>query len=93
MDKQTSGCNSPHDWLTCLAMDLAVWLLCGAKNGISGCHLAIFGVDISFACHFVAPIHPLLFTPIRVLVVLATPVKNYLKKLAIQLAIHSTVGA
>ena len=73
-------------------MDLAVWLLCGAENGISGCHLAIFGVDTSFAYHFVAPIHPLLFTPIRVLVVLATLVKNYLKKLAIQLAIHSTVG-
>ena len=24
LDKQTSSCNSPHDWLTNLAMDLAV---------------------------------------------------------------------
>ena len=23
LDKQTAGCNSPHDWLVCLAMDLA----------------------------------------------------------------------
>ena len=31
--------------------------------------------------------------PVGVLVVLTTPVKNYLKWQAIQLAIHSTVGA
>ena len=23
LDKQTAGCNSPHNWLVCLAMDLA----------------------------------------------------------------------
>ena len=23
LDKQTAGCNSSHDWLACLAMDLA----------------------------------------------------------------------
>ena len=23
LDKQTAGCNSTHDWLVCLAMDLA----------------------------------------------------------------------
>ena len=23
LDKQTAGCNSPHDWLVSLAMDLA----------------------------------------------------------------------
>ena len=23
LDKQTAGCNPPHDWLACLAMDLA----------------------------------------------------------------------
>ena len=27
LDKQTAGCNSPHDWLMSLAMDLAALLL------------------------------------------------------------------
>ena len=25
LDKQTADCNSPHDWLVCLAMDLAAF--------------------------------------------------------------------
>ena len=37
------------------------------------------------------PSHP--SHPAQMLVVLTTPVKNYLKWRAIQLAIHSTVGA
>ena len=55
--------------------------------------MAVFGVDVAFAHHFVAPYH--LLPLIGVLVVLAMPVKTkkYLKWWAVQLAIHSTIGA
>ena len=60
-------------------------MICGDANDTSGCHLAGISKDVAFARHFVASV--------RVLVVLTTPVNNYLKWWAIQLAIHSTVGA
>ena len=60
-------------------------MVCGGANDTSGCHLAVFSEDVVFSRHFVAKK--------GVLVVLTTPVKNYLKWRAIQLAIHSTVGA
>ena len=55
--------------------------------------MAVFSEDLAVARHFVTipalpPTHPA-----KMLVVLTTPVKNYLKWRAIQLAIHSTVGA
>ena len=75
-------------------MNLAtLYVICGIENGTSVHLLGIFSVDISFACHFVAPYHPAPSTPIGVLVVLAMPVKNYLKWQAIQPVIHSTAGA
>ena len=65
--------------------------MCGGDNGTNGCRLAVFTVDVAFACHFMATHpHPLPH-PIAVLVVLAILVKN-LKWCAIQLAIHSLVG-
>ena len=45
-------------------------------------------IDIAFVHHFVATYPP----PLSVLVVLATPIKNYLKWRAVKLAIHSIVG-
>ena len=36
LNKQTASCNSPHDWLVSLTMDLAVCVICGGDNGISG---------------------------------------------------------
>ena len=63
-------------------------MISGGANDTSGCHLAVFNEGVAFARHFVATSHP-----VGVLVVLTTPVKNYLKWRAIQLAIHSTVGA
>ena len=87
LDKQTAGCNLPHDWLMSLAMDLAALCICEGENGTNGCHLAAYSVDIAFSHHFIAPHHPPPFTPIEVLVVLAAPVKNYLKWWAIQLVI------
>ena len=51
LDKQTSSCNSPHDWLIYLAMDLAV-LYDGyvevnmVPMDTNGCHLAVFSVDV-----------------------------------------------
>ena len=83
LDKQTDGCNSPLDWLVSLIMDLAALCDCGGENGTNGCHLGGFSVDVAFACHFVATRLPPPSHPIGVLLVLATPVKNYLKWLQI----------
>ena len=61
LGKRTASCNSPHDWMMSLAMDLAMDLaaLCDlwSENGTNGCHLAGFSKDVAFSCHFVA-IHP-----------------------------------
>ena len=32
-------------------------MICGGENDTKGCHLAGFGEDVAFACHFVAT-HP-----------------------------------
>ena len=56
-DKQTAGCESPHDWLMSLAMDLATlynYVTCGGENSTNGSHFPVFSEDIAFACHFVA---------------------------------------
>ena len=84
LDKQTAGCNLPHDWLMNLTIDCVIY---GSENGTNGCHLALFSVDVAFTYHLVASHHPLLSNPIRVLVVLAMPLQ------LAQLAIHSMVGA
>ena len=65
----------------------------GSANDTSGCHLAVFSEDVAVARHFVATRPPTPSHPAGMLVVLTTPVKNYLKWRAIQLAIHSTLGA
>ena len=58
LDKQTAGCNSPHNWLMSLAMDLtALCDICGGENDTNGCHLAGFSEDVAFARHFMAT-HP-----------------------------------
>ena len=62
-------------------------MISGGANDTSGCHLAVFREDVAVARHFVAT------HPAGMLVVLTTLVKNYLKWRAIQLAIHSTIGA
>ena len=75
-------------------MDLAtLCVICGIENGTSGHLLGIFSVDIAFACYFVALYHPAPSTPVEMLVILAMPVKNYLKWQGIQPVIHSTSGA
>ena len=68
-------------------------MICGGANDTSGCHLAVYSEDVAVARHFVATRPPPPFHPAGMLVVLPTIVKNYLKWWAIQLAIHSTVGA
>ena len=52
----------------------------------------LFSEDIALACNFMAPRPPPPSHHVRVLVVPATPVRNYLKWWAIQLAIYSIVG-
>ena len=54
--------------------------------------LAVFSEDVTFAYHFVATRLPHLSHPIGLLVVLATPVKNYLKCQEIQLAVLSIIS-
>ena len=53
-------------------------------------NLAGFSEDVAFARHFTHPPPP--SHPVGVLLVLTTPVKNYLKRWEIQLAIHPIVG-
>ena len=65
LGKQTDGCNSPHDWLMSLAMDLTA--LC--ENDTNGSHLAGSSEDVVFACHFVATHPPLPSHPVGVLLV------------------------
>ena len=62
------------------------------KNGTNGHHLAVFSVEVAFACHFIATSQPPSSHPIGVPVVLAMLVKISLKWHAIQLAIYSIVG-
>ena len=64
----------------------------GGENATNECHLVGFGEDVTFARHFVATHPPPPSHPIGVLLVLVTPVKNYLKWREIQLAIHPIVG-
>ena len=56
-------------------------------------NLAVFSEDVAFAHHFVATRPPPTLPPCRSASGIEYPVKNYLKWWAIQLAIHSTVGA
>ena len=53
--------------------------------------LSVFSEDIAFSRHLMATHLPSLFHPVGVLLVLATPVKSYLKWWEINLAIHSIV--
>ena len=63
-------------------------MTCGGQNGINVSHLPVFSEDVAFTHHFIAPHPPPPSRPIGVIVVLAIPVKNYLKWWAIQLAIQ-----
>ena len=54
-------------------------MICGGANDTSGFDLAVFIEDVAFARNFVATRPPLPSHPVGVLVVLTTPVKNYLK--------------
>ena len=51
LGKQTAGCNSSHDWLMTLAVDLTACVICGDENDTNGCHLAGFSEDVVFYCH------------------------------------------
>ena len=56
-DKQTASCNSPDNWLMCLAMYLAALcnMYCRGKMAlIRRCHLLVFSEDVAFTHHFVA---------------------------------------
>ena len=60
-------------------MDLAIYVIYGGDNGTNGCDLAGFSEVVTFASHFMSTRPPPLSHPIGVLLVLAIPVKNYLK--------------
>ena len=60
--KQTAGCESPHDCLMSLAIDLAVCVTCGGENGTNGSHIPDFSEDVGFAHNFVVT-HPATILP------------------------------
>ena len=62
--------------------------MCGGENVTNGSYYPVFSKDIAFVHHFMAPCPP---HPLGVLVVLATPVKSYLKWREIRLAIQCAV--
>ena len=51
-------------------------MIYGGENGTNGCHLAGFSEDIAFARHFMVTLPPPYSHLIRILLVLATPVKE-----------------
>ena len=65
--KQTANCESPHDWLMSLAMDLAALsrVTCGGENSINGSDFPVFSKDIAFASHLVALCLPPTLSPYR----------------------------
>ena len=82
--KQTAGCESPHDWLMSLAMDLAA--LCdtrGGENVTNGSHFPVLSEDVAFACTHPPP-------PCRSATGIGYACKKYLKWQEIQLAIQCT---
>ena len=89
LNKQTAICNLPDHWLMNVAMDLAC-MICGGKNGTNACHLAVFFIDVDFARYFISTRLP---PPYRRTSVFGYASKNYLEWRAIQLAIHSIIGA
>ena len=93
LDKQTAGCNLPHNWLITMAMNWSAlcdtwswkwhqWMSFVCSQCWHSLYLLLCGSP-----------PPPTFAPIEVFVVFAMLVKNYLKQWAIQLAIHSTVGS
>ena len=55
-------------WLMSFAMDLiALCDVCVGGNSTNGCHLAVFSVDVDYACHFMATHQPPPSHPIEVL--------------------------
>ena len=66
-------------------------MTCGGENGTNGSHFPVFSEDVAFARHFMATRPPPPSHPAGVLLLLAMPVKNYLKWWEIQLVIQCTV--
>ena len=58
LDKQKADCDSPHDWLMSLAMNLTtlchMWRWKWHRISTNGCHLAVISEDVAFARHFMA---------------------------------------
>ena len=85
-----ASCKSPHDLVVGLVMDLAVYVICRVENGTYGHNLAVFSINVAFACHFVAPTIPTLHH-YRSVCMLSIPVNKLSEWREIQLAIHSTL--
>ena len=94
LGKQTAGCNSPHDWLMSLAMDSTALCDMWRWKWHKWMPFGWFWWRRSLCMPATSwlPTHPSPSHPVGVLLVLATPVKNYLKWREIQLAIHPVVG-
>ena len=45
--RQPTACNSPHDWLISLTMDLAaLCVIFGVENDTNGCYLPVFSISV-----------------------------------------------
>ena len=90
LGNQTASCESLHDWLMSLAMDLAALncVTCGGENGINGSHFPVLNEDVAFACRF-AVTRPSTLPPYRSASGTGYAVKIYSKWREIQLAISS----
>ena len=74
--KQIADCESPHDWLMNLAIDLATLCDMCRWNGTDGSYLAVFSEDVDFTHHFVATHLPPNLPPYRSVSDIGTPVKS-----------------
>ena len=60
-----ASCNSTHDWLVNLPMDLAAFCDIWRLNGTNECHLSVSDKDVAFSHHFVPTCPPLILPPCR----------------------------
>ena len=58
LGKQTVDCDSPHDWLMSLAIDLASLCDMWRWKWYQWKSFGVFSEDIAFACHFATPCLP-----------------------------------
>ena len=91
LGKQTANCQSPHDWLMSLDMDLAALCDMWRWKWHQWKSFPYFSEYVDFACHFVATRQPFTLPSYRSVSGIGYASKNYLKWRENQLALQCTV--